>query len=172
MRRTLTVTAKKICAAAQGWRCATCKELLPASFQVDHKLALADGGTDDPANLQALCGTCHAEKTLRENLVRADRKRDSAVTEAQFDALFERHGQSAYPLALANRLCLARYGATLDLAALGLWTARMEVFPPCWASLFLEMRMVPQPGGDVLQGVRRRGRGSIEIRGSTRSTRV
>ena len=37
----------------------------PAS-QVDHIIPKASGGTDDPDNLQSICGTCHFEKTARE----------------------------------------------------------------------------------------------------------
>lgn len=35
--------------------------------QVDHIVQKADGGTDDPANLQAICEPCHREKTSRES---------------------------------------------------------------------------------------------------------
>lgn len=37
-----------------------------ASVTVDHVTNKARGGTDEDANLQGLCGTCHTEKTLRE----------------------------------------------------------------------------------------------------------
>lgn len=33
---------------------------------VDHIKRKADGGTDDPANLQAICRLCHEAKTARE----------------------------------------------------------------------------------------------------------
>jgi 5-methylcytosine-specific restriction protein A len=32
--------------------------------EVDHIKALANGGDDRPANLQAICGNCHKAKTL------------------------------------------------------------------------------------------------------------
>ena len=35
---------------------------------VDHILNKAQGGTDDPANLQTICDPCHASKTHRESL--------------------------------------------------------------------------------------------------------
>ena len=35
--------------------------------EVDHILPLADGGTDDPGNLQAINQECHARKTVAEN---------------------------------------------------------------------------------------------------------
>jgi 5-methylcytosine-specific restriction protein A len=33
---------------------------------VDHILAKAKGGTDDPANLEAICRAHHLDKTMRE----------------------------------------------------------------------------------------------------------
>jgi len=35
---------------------------------VDHIKAKTHGGTDDHANLESLCGPCHATKTARERL--------------------------------------------------------------------------------------------------------
>jgi 5-methylcytosine-specific restriction protein A len=40
----------------------------------DHVLSLAEGGTDDPANIQALCVPCHRAKTEAE-AKRARRRR-------------------------------------------------------------------------------------------------
>lgn len=38
-----------------------------AASHVDHVVALAAGGTDDPANLRALCHACHSAKTAGED---------------------------------------------------------------------------------------------------------
>lgn len=35
--------------------------------QVDHIKPKASGGTDDPDNLEAICGPCHKAKTARDN---------------------------------------------------------------------------------------------------------
>ena len=43
-----------------------CKCLLPASFEIDHIRPLHWGGVNARTNLQALCGTCHNEKTFKE----------------------------------------------------------------------------------------------------------
>ncbi len=54
----------RIFAAADGrcWRCT--RKLGPADdWDVDHKLALERGGTDDDANLAPCCDWCHEEKT-------------------------------------------------------------------------------------------------------------
>ena len=48
----------------QKYMCAACGVLLhPKGFDIDHIMELRDGGKDEMANLQALCGTCHAKKT-------------------------------------------------------------------------------------------------------------
>jgi len=42
------------------------KELKNTNFHIDHIKALANGGTNDPENLQVLCKECHFEKTREE----------------------------------------------------------------------------------------------------------
>lgn len=37
-------------------------------LELDHIKNIADGGTDDPNNLQILCNQCHAKKTQTESL--------------------------------------------------------------------------------------------------------
>lgn len=41
---------------------------LTRADEVDHIVPKAQGGTDSPDNLQAICRTCHAEKTRGEAL--------------------------------------------------------------------------------------------------------
>ncbi|WP_046698977.1 HNH endonuclease [Moraxella bovoculi] len=36
-------------------------------LELDHIVNIANGGTDDPSNLQTLCKSCHAKKTHRES---------------------------------------------------------------------------------------------------------
>ena len=53
----------------QGGLCRRCKCLLDAigvKFEVDHRIALALGGTNERTNLEALCVPCHAKKTARD----------------------------------------------------------------------------------------------------------
>jgi hypothetical protein len=54
--------------ARQEDSCAKCHEPLDDDKEYDHIQPLADGGTDDIANLNALCSPCHAEKTKAERL--------------------------------------------------------------------------------------------------------
>ncbi|ANS04343.1 hypothetical protein [uncultured Mediterranean phage] len=67
-KRSVSETKKKHVAASQNWRCAVCQAQLMASFEIDHKIALQDGGTNHVNNLEALCRNCHGEKTAKRNL--------------------------------------------------------------------------------------------------------
>ena len=52
-------------------RCVLCLAAgrLAAAVEVDHRMPLARGGTDDDTNLQGLCRRCHKEKTDAEQRV-------------------------------------------------------------------------------------------------------
>ncbi len=79
-RGAVSAPVTKLVAAAQAWRCAGCDELLPAAFQIDHRVPLWRGGPDAADNLQALCPNCHAAKTQQEAVDRrlASARRDKA----------------------------------------------------------------------------------------------
>jgi hypothetical protein len=66
--RSVSGTKKKWVAAQQGWKCKDCNAQLDAWFEVDHKVRLADGGSNQVDNLVALCRNCHGKKTTVENL--------------------------------------------------------------------------------------------------------
>jgi len=66
--RSVSETKKKYVASNQSWKCAHCGSQLAASFQVDHIIRLADGGTNHIDNLEALCCNCHGKKTMIENM--------------------------------------------------------------------------------------------------------
>jgi hypothetical protein len=66
--RSVSGTKKKWIAAQQGWKCNDCQTQLDAWFEVDHKVRLADGGSNNVDNLVALCRNCHGKKTTIENL--------------------------------------------------------------------------------------------------------
>lgn len=65
MRNVLSST-KKLVAYSQRWCCNVCHDLLPPTYEVDHIDRLCDGGSNDVANLQALCPSCHRLKTMME----------------------------------------------------------------------------------------------------------
>lgn len=74
-RRRITAHEKKIVAARQEWKCATCLQLLPSTFEVDHVVPLHNGGADDyQTNCHALCTSCHARKTQEEEVERLNRR--------------------------------------------------------------------------------------------------
>ena len=68
IKRSVSETKKKYVAAQQGWKCNTCSQQLTHTFQVDHKIDLQFGGSNDVTNLAALCNNCHANKTSMNNL--------------------------------------------------------------------------------------------------------
>jgi rubredoxin len=66
-KRSVSETKKKFVASQQGWKCDSCKQQLSAWFEVDHKVRLGSGGTNQISNLVALCRECHGKKTAFEN---------------------------------------------------------------------------------------------------------
>ena len=50
--------------------CAECERhgRVRLASQRDHKIPLAEGGTDDEANEQGLCDACHEAKSLAESI--------------------------------------------------------------------------------------------------------
>ena len=68
VKRSVSETKKKYVAAQQGWKCNMCNQQLTHTFQVDHKIDLQFGGSNDVTNLAALCNNCHANKTSMNNL--------------------------------------------------------------------------------------------------------
>lgn len=67
-KRSVSETKKKYVASQQNWKCGNCHEQLSAWFEVDHKIRLERGGSNEVSNLVALCRECHGEKTAMENL--------------------------------------------------------------------------------------------------------
>jgi hypothetical protein len=67
-KRSVSETKKKFVASRQDWKCGDCQHQLTAWFEVDHKIRLADGGSNHIDNLVALCRNCHGEKTASENM--------------------------------------------------------------------------------------------------------
>ena len=61
-----------------GYATHTCtwgnNRLRPGAADLDHVVPLADGGTDDEANLQVLCKCCHGLKTESETYARKIRR--------------------------------------------------------------------------------------------------
>lgn len=70
-KRNVTGLMKKRVAASQGWKCGSCGHLLDETYEVDHKIALFNGGSNDMYNLVALCPACHRRKTVDERIAAA-----------------------------------------------------------------------------------------------------
>lgn len=67
-KRSVNERLKKVVAANQSWKCALCKNVLNAAYEIDHIVPLYKNGSNLPTNLQALCRNCHGLKTLRDSL--------------------------------------------------------------------------------------------------------
>ena len=68
VKRAVSETKKKYVASMQDWKCGQCRKKLTHTFEVDHKIRLEYGGSNDVTNLVALCRECHGEKTAMENM--------------------------------------------------------------------------------------------------------
>lgn len=71
-RKQLVAWQRNMIAWDQDWKCANCCEKLHFTYEIDHKIALADGGADIIQNMQALCAECHRTKSLGETSTRAN----------------------------------------------------------------------------------------------------
>jgi 5-methylcytosine-specific restriction endonuclease McrA len=67
-KRSVSETKKKYVASQQNWRCGQCNSQLNHTYEIDHRVRLEYGGSNDVNNLVALCRNCHGEKTAKENM--------------------------------------------------------------------------------------------------------
>ena len=82
-QRKWTSSEKRSVGARQGWKCAQCGQLLPATFEVDHVHALHLGGVDClETNAEALCNACHSKKSLQERMD-LERRRTECILKAK-----------------------------------------------------------------------------------------
>lgn len=56
---------RKLRAATPKTPCVDCGAPWRPGFHLDHRLARAKGGTDDPSNLEWRCWRCHSAKTAQ-----------------------------------------------------------------------------------------------------------
>jgi len=68
VKRSVSETKKKYVASNQDWKCASCRQKLDHTFEIDHRIRLEYGGSNDVDNLVALCRNCHGKKTASENM--------------------------------------------------------------------------------------------------------
>lgn len=50
----------------QDWKCVDCSQTLDWAFEIDHRVPLAQNGTNAESNLAACCACCHARKSIEE----------------------------------------------------------------------------------------------------------
>lgn len=63
-----------------GGRCAKCTRKITAAedWDLDHRIPLEGGGTNDDENMQVLCSFCHDGKTATDHSMAAKGKRMAA----------------------------------------------------------------------------------------------
>ena len=57
-------------AAAHGWRCTICQEMLSEAFHADHRTPWSECFDDSDENIQIICVEDHQRKTSEENSCR------------------------------------------------------------------------------------------------------
>ena len=57
---------------AQRGRCACCGSKLNGVFHRDHRVALANGGTNDIGNIELLCASCNHRKSAKDEIAWAN----------------------------------------------------------------------------------------------------
>jgi HNH endonuclease len=67
-KRSVSETKKKYVASQQDWKCGHCGHKLTHTFEIDHRVRLEYGGSNEVDNLVALCRNCHGNKTAQENM--------------------------------------------------------------------------------------------------------
>ena len=67
-KRSVSESRKKFVAANQQWRGEGCSNMLDHTFEIDHRVRLEYGGSNEPDNLVAMCRNCHGKKTAAENM--------------------------------------------------------------------------------------------------------
>jgi len=63
VKRNVSDTKKRYVASQQNWKCKKCNLQLTYTYEIDHIIALKDGGDNSIENLVALCRECHGQKT-------------------------------------------------------------------------------------------------------------
>ena len=75
-RKRLAKAQKNMILKSQDFKCAKCgRDISKITPHYDHRIPLAIGGSDTLTNIQALCGTCHTEKSKYDKLEIARSKR-------------------------------------------------------------------------------------------------
>ena len=89
-RRRFTPQERARFFAAAGSRCSVCTRKLGPSddWDLDHTVALANGGTNDDGNIRVVCCWCHTDKTSEDVTEHAKGRR--AYTKAVVPTRFKR----------------------------------------------------------------------------------
>lgn len=72
-KRNVSESTKRKTISRDGGRCVVCGST--SKLEVDHKVALMNGGTNAESNLATLCDECHVAKTKMDNSLRRQRQK-------------------------------------------------------------------------------------------------
>ena len=139
VKRCVSEALKKRVAASQQWRCKACDILLSANFDVDHIVALHNGGSNEVENLQALCLNCHRDKTFEDSQRKLQQRREAAnrdVSRSHFLHFCEAKPHAVVPFAVVNALVKNKFGVDLNLSHLDLQCVDMKFPQSLWQHFF------------------------------------
>jgi hypothetical protein len=157
--------------------------MLDFTFEVDHRVALYRGGTNELDNLEALCPGCHRRKTVFEGRQENERKiaeKRTEVYRAQLYQYFQPFPGEAVPLELVRDVMAAHCGwpaseSDARLEALGHHSSPDHMHFPLvmWKSLWaLAKRATPPPeSGAPVHGLRVRS-GAIHFMRASDDTKA
>lgn len=74
-KRDVSATHRESIKGRDGGRCVVCGAT--TELEVDHRVALENGGDNSASNLATLCDPCHKEKTALDNSLRRKREKNS-----------------------------------------------------------------------------------------------
>lgn len=91
-RKTISTSTRFVILGDQNYTCGNIDCKFPCliderPFEIDHRIALCLGGTDERSNLQALCCECHAVKTKKDNYEYHQRKSLHRITKCAHDII-------------------------------------------------------------------------------------
>ena len=70
--------SKRVAMGRDKYRCVQCQSNVQC--EVDHIVAVKDGGNHHPDNLRTLCRKCHKARTAQQAAERAAKRRDAKAT--------------------------------------------------------------------------------------------